>query len=76
MAKRCRSPLRLSVEGWTSESEAENDDRSRRLGKKLKLNPQRKVSVKPRINRTVSDFEFISSAKVETLDAEDSTSVP
>ena len=59
MAKRSRSPLSLSVEGWTSESEAENDDRSHPGRKKLKLSLSKK--------KNSERFEFISGAKVETL---------
>ena len=59
MAKRSRSPLSLSVEGWTSESVAENDDRSRPGRKKLKLSLSKK--------KNSERFEFISGAKVETL---------
>ena len=55
MAKRSRSPLSLSVEGWTSESEAENDDRSHPGRKKLKLSLSKR--------RTVSDLNLLAVLK-------------
>ena len=50
MAKRSRSPLSLSVEGWTSESEAENNDRSR-PGRKLSLSKKGKCRAQDQENR-------------------------
>ena len=67
MAKRSRSPLSLSVEGWTSESEAENDDRSHPGRKKLKLSMSKRGKCRAQDQENSERFEFISGAKVETL---------
>ena len=67
VAKRSQSPLGLSVEGWTSESEAENDDRSRPGRKKLKLSLSKKGKCRAQDQENSERFELISGAKVETL---------
>ena len=67
MAKRFQSPLSLSVEGWTSECEAENDDRSRPGRKKLKLSLPKKGKYRAQDQENSERFEFISGARVETL---------
>ena len=64
MAKRPSSPLRLSVESWSSESECESsrdNDQTRRPKKKLKL------SLSKDGKENSERFKFVNDARVETL---------